>query len=118
MPEQKAAKAFITAANDRMYNPYHFANIIKVHGGWPAAMLHRVACGWFQLNEIDYRYGIGDPIVGEMGSRIVLEVLADYEELPDYNPGRGFAVGDSDSAGTFSEYESTYSPSFIQRGAK
>ena len=117
MPEQKAAKAFIEASQNRMYNPYHFANIIKTNGGWSANMLHRVAIGWFMLNEIDHRYGIGDPVVGEMGARIMHEVVNDYDEIPEYNPGRGFATGDTNTAGTMSDYESRYNPSFVRRGA-
>ena len=117
MTEQKAAKAFITASSDRLFNPYHFANIIKSNGSFASTALHKTAIGWFVLNEIDYRYGIGDPVIGEMGARIVSEVLSDYEELPDYDPGRGFAAADSRPIGTWGEYESTYSPSFIQRGA-
>lgn len=117
MPEQKAAKAFIEASNNRMYNPYHFANLVKTAGGYPAAMLHKVAIGWFMLNQIDFHYGIGDPVVGEMGARIMQEVVNDYEEVPDYNPGRGFAVGDTDSPGTMEDYQSRYNPSFVQRGA-
>jgi len=118
MPEQKAAKAFIEASQNRMYNPYHFANIIKTHGGWAADALHKVSIGWFMLNEIDYRYGIGDPVVGEMASRIMHEVVNDYDEVPDYNPGRGFAAGDTDSPGTLSYYESQYNPSFVRRGSE
>jgi hypothetical protein len=116
MVEQKAAKAFIEASYNRLMNPYHFANLVKSEGAIPASMLHRVAVGWFMLNEIDYRYGIGDPITGELASRIVHEVLSDYEEVPDYNPNRGLEGGGSDSRGTWEDYENRYSPSFIRRG--
>lgn len=116
MAEQKAAKAFIEASYNRLMNPYHFANLVKSEGAIPASMLHRVAVGWFMLNEIDYRYGIGDPITGDMASRIVHEVLNDYEELPNYNPSRGFEADSPDTRGTWADYESRHNPTFIRRG--
>lgn len=114
--EEKAVKAFVEAANNRMYNPYHFANLIKIEGGYPAQMLHKVAIAWFMLSEIDYRYGVGDPMVGEMASRIVNEVLSDYDELPEYNVSRGFEGGSPDTRRNWEDYESRYTPSFIRRG--
>ena len=114
--EEKAVKAFIDAANNKMYNPYHFANLIKIEGGFAAQMLHKVSIGWFMLSEIDYRYGVGDPMVGEMASRIVNEVLSDYDELPEYNVSRGFEGGVSDTRRTWGNYEGEYTPSFIRRG--
>lgn len=116
MAEQKAAKAFIEASYNRLMNPYQFANLVKSEGAIPASMLHRAAVGWFMLNEIDYRYGLGDPVTGDMAARIVHEVLNDYEELPDYNPSRGFEAGSPDTRRTWSEYEQGYSPTFIRRG--
>jgi hypothetical protein len=114
--EEKAVKAFVEAANNRMYNPYHFANLIKIEGGYPAQMLHKVAIAWFMLSDIDYGYGVGDPMVGQMASRIVHEVLSDYEELPEYNVSRGFENRGGGSGGTWDDYESRYTPSFIRRG--
>lgn len=116
MSEEKAAKAFIEASMNRMYNPYHFVNLVKQSGAIPAAAMNRAAVGWFMLNEIDHRYGLGDPIVGDMSARIVHEVLNDYEEIPDYNPGRGFEGGDGSPSGTWGEYESRHNPTFIRRG--
>lgn len=116
MSEEKAAKVFIEASHNRLYNPYHFANLVKQAGTIPANALHKVAIGWFRLNEIDYRYGIGDPITGDMAARIVHEVLNDYEELPNYNLSRGFEAGGPDSRGTWENYEQQHSPSFIRRG--
>lgn len=116
MQEDKAAKAFIDASMNRLYNPYHFANLVKQAGAVPASAMNRAAVGWFMLNEIDYRYGIGDPVIGEMATRIVNEVLSDYAEIPDYNPGRGFEGGSGSAPGTWEDYESRYSPSFIRRG--
>ena len=116
MQEEKAAKVFVEASMNRMYNPYHFVNLVKQAGVIPADAMGRAAVGWFMLNEIDYRYGIGDPVTGELASRIVHEVLSDYEEVPNYNPSRGFEGGGSDTRGTWEDYESRYSPSFIRRG--
>lgn len=114
--EDKAVKAFIDASHNRLYNPYHFANLIKIAGAIPGSALHKTAIGWFRLSEIDYSYGVGDPIVGEIGSRIVHEVLSDYEELPDYNPSRGFEGGTGDSRRTWDNYEQGHNPAFIRRG--
>ena len=116
MSEDKAAKYFIEASYNRMFNPYHFSNLVKSEGEIPASMLHRVAIGWFRLNEIDHRYGLGDPVVGDMSARIVYEVLSDYEELPEYNPGRGFEGGGTDTRGTWEGYESRVSKTFVRRG--
>ena len=115
MSEEKAAKAFIEGSHNRLFNPYHFSNVIKSAGIIPASMLHRAALGWFRLNEIDYRYGIGDPVIGEMGSRIVHEVLNDYDEYPDYNPGRGLPQP-AIAKGTWDDFESNYQPSYVRRG--
>jgi hypothetical protein len=114
--EDKAVKAFIEASHNRLYNPYHFANLVKIAGAIPGSALHRTAIGWFMLSEIDYSYGVGDPVVGQLASRIVHEVLSDYEELPDYNPSRGFESGSASVGGTWEDYESRYTPSFIRRG--
>ena len=116
MAEEKATKSFIEASMNCMYNPYQFANLIKIEGGYPEQMFHKSAIGWFRLSEIDYSYGVGDPAVGEIASRIVHEVLNDYEELPQYNPGRGFESGSPDARGTWENYERGYSPSYIRRG--
>jgi len=114
--EEKAVKAFVEAANNRNYNPYHFANLIKIEGGYPAQALHKVSIAWFMLSNIDYQYGVGDPITGQMAARIVHEVLDDYEELPEYNISRGFEDRGPNNRGTWEDYESRYSPSFIRRG--
>lgn len=114
--EDKAVKAFVDASNNRNFNPYHFANLIKIEGGYSAQMLHKVAIAWFMLSEIDYSYGVGDPMVGQMASRIVHEVLSDYEELPEHNVSRGFEDGGTSTRGTWEDYESRYTPSFIRRG--
>jgi hypothetical protein len=116
MAEDKAAKVFVDASMNRMFNPYHFTNLVKQSGMIGADAIGRAAVGWFMLNEIDFRYGIGDPVTGELASRIVHEVLNDYEEIPSYNPGRGFSGGGVDAVGTWSHYESKHSPSFIRRG--
>ena len=118
MTEQKAAKSFIDAANHRLFNPYEFANIVKVSGDFPAAMLHRVSLGWFRLNEIDYRYGIGDPVVGEMAARIIHEVVEDYDEFPDYDPTRGFENRVRNTRGTWEGNKPSSPPSFIRRSAQ
>lgn len=114
--EDKAVKAFIDASYNRLYNPYHFANLIKIAGAIPGSALHKTAIGWFRLSEIDYSYGVGDPMVGEISSRIVHEVLNDYEELPNYNPSRGFEADSPDTRGTWADYESRHNPTFIRRG--
>ena len=116
MAEDKAAKSFIEASYNRKFNPYHFSNLVKCEGVIPASMLNRAAIGWFRINEIDFRYGIGDPVIGEMGSRIVHEVLSDYSEIPDYDPSRGFADRGPDVSGTWDKYESQHSQSFVRRG--
>ena len=116
MTEEKAAKAFIEASHNVLFSPYGFADKIRLAGVIPASMLNKVAIGWFRLMEIEHRYGIGDPAIGELGARIVHEVLSDYEELPNYNPGRGFESGGAGSRGTWADYESTHSPTFIRRG--
>ena len=118
MAEEKAAKAFVDASMNRMYNPYHFVNLVKQAGVIPADAMGRAAVGWFVLNDIDYRYGVGDPVIGELASRIMNEVLSDYEEVPDYNPGRGFASGSTNPSGTIEDYQARYAPSFVQRGAE
>lgn len=116
MSEQKVAKAFIDASHNRLWNSYHFVDIIRQAGQIPASAMHKAAVGWFMLMEIEHRYGIGDPMAGEMGSRIVHEVLSDYEELPDYNPGRGFESSSGDARGTWANYEPRASASFVRRG--
>jgi hypothetical protein len=116
MIEEKAAKAFVDASMNRMYNPYHFVNLVKQAGVIPADAMGRAAVGWFVLNDIDYRYGVGDPVIGELASRIMNEVLSDYEEVPAYNPGRGFEGGGGGNRGTWEDYESRYSASFVRRG--
>jgi hypothetical protein len=116
MTEEKAAKAFIEASMHKMYNPYHFVNLVKQAGAIPADAMSRAAVGWFMLNEIDYRYGVGDPVIGELASRVMSEVISDYEEVPTYNPGRGFEDGGDGRGGTWQDYESRYSPSFVRRG--
>ena len=116
MAEDKAAKVFVDASMNRMFNPYHFTNLVKQSGMIGADAIGRAAVGWFMLNEIDFRYGIGDPVIGEMGSRIVHEVLSDYSEIPDYDPSRGFADRGPDVSGTWDKYESQHSPSFVRRG--
>lgn len=113
----KAIKAFSEAAHNKLFSPYEFADRIRLLGVIPASSLHRVSIGWFRLMEIEHRYGIGDPVAGDMGSRIVHEVLADYEELPDYNPGRGFEGDSNISRGTWQDYERRNPPTFIRRGA-
>lgn len=115
--DEKAAKSFIEASENRLFNPYHFANLVKQAGAIPGAMLNRTAVGWFMLNEIDYRYGLGDPIVAEMAARIVYEVINDYEELPDYTPGRGLEGGGGNANGTWEGYEPSMAKTFIRRGA-
>lgn len=112
----KAVKAFSEASHNKLFSPYEFADRIRLLGIIPASALHKVAIGWFRLMEIEYRYGIGDPLAGEMGSRIVHEVLSDYEELPEYNPSRGFESGGGDTRGTWENYESRVSKTFIRRG--
>jgi len=116
MSEDKAVKAFSEAAHNKLYNPYQFADKIRLAGVIPASALHKTALAWFRLMEIEHRYGVGDPVAAEMGSRIVHEVMSDYEELPDYNPGRGFENGSASAGGTWEDYESRYSPSFVRRG--
>ena len=116
MAEEKAIKAFVDASHNRMFSPYQFADAVRLAGVIPASVLNKVAIGWFRLMEIECRYGVGDPIIGELGSRIVHEVLNDYEEVPDYNPGRGFADNGRGNRGTWEDYESRYSPSFVRRG--
>lgn len=116
MSEEKAAKVFVEASMNRMYNPYHFANLVKQASAISADAMGRAAVGWFMLNEIDYRYGLGDPITGELASRIVHEVLSDYKEVPSYDPSRGFEDGSRSGRGTWEDYQSRYSPSFVRRG--
>jgi hypothetical protein len=116
MTQDKAEKAFIDASHNVLFSAYGFADAVRLAGAVPASALNKVAIGWFRLMEVEHRYGIGDPVIGELGSRIVNEVLSDYEELPDYNPGRGFEGGSADNRGTWEDYESRYSPSFIRRG--
>jgi len=116
MSQDKAIKAFGEAAHNRLFSPYEFADRIRLLGVIPASALHKVAVGWFRLMEIEHRYGIGDPVAGEMGARIVHEVLSDYEELPDYNPSRGFEASSPDTRRTWEEYERTNSPTFVRRG--
>lgn len=116
MAEDKAVKAFVDASHHKLYNPYQFADKVRLAGIIPASALHKTALAWFRLMEIEYRYGIGDPVAAEMGARIVHEVIADYEELPNYNPSRGFEADSPDSRGTWEDYERTYSPTFIRRG--
>lgn len=116
MPEQKAAKAFIESSYHKLWNPYQFADTIRLAGVIPSSALHRVSIGWFHLMEIEHRYGIGDPLAGEMGSRIVSEVLSDYAELPDYNPGRGFENQPNYTERTFAGYEPSISKTFVRRG--
>jgi hypothetical protein len=116
MSQEKSIKAFVDASHHRLFSPYQFADAIRLAGAIPASMLNKVALAWFRLMEIEYRYGIGDPVVGELGSRIVHEILNDYEELPNYNPGRGLDDQDTRNRGTWEDYESNYSPSFIRRG--
>jgi hypothetical protein len=117
MPEDKAVKAFVEASQNMTFSPYSFANKIKIAGGIPAGALHKVAIGWFRLSEIDYSYGVGDPIVGAMSARIVHEVLNDYEELPDYNNMRGFEGNGAGQRTTWDGYQPSVAPSFIQRGS-
>lgn len=116
MSTEKAARQFIENANDRRFHPYLFSNLVKQEGQYAGSMLHKVAVAWFLLNEIDYRYGIGDPVIGEMGARITTEVLADYDELPDYQVSRGFESGSGDTSRTWESTKHTVSPSFIRRG--
>lgn len=127
--EDKSIKAFIDASYNRLFNPYHFANAVKLYSdpadpvAWPhgssvpAQQLHKVSIGWFLLNEIDFSYGVGDPVVGEIASRIKYEVLADYEELPEYQPFRGFEDTGGDTSRTWERNKPNVSPSFIRRGA-
>lgn len=129
MIEDKAIKAFVEASQNRLFNPYHFANAVKTYTApgeltsWSngltvaASQLHKVAVGWFLLNQIDYSYGIGDPLVGEMAARIKSEVLDDYEELPDYQPFRGFEDTGPDTSRTWENNKQKFPPSFIRRGA-
>lgn len=79
--EAKLAKAFEDAAAHRLFNPFHFANIVKTQGGFSEAMLRDVAVGVFLLGEIDYRYGLGDAEWNAMCSRVV-EIIAEYRDLP------------------------------------
>lgn len=116
MTEEKAAKAFIEASHNVLFSPYGFADEIRLAGVIPANALNKVSIGWFRLMEIEHRYGIGDPVVGELGARIVHEVLSDYEEVPNYNPGRGFEGGGTGSRGTWEQYERSNPPTFIRRG--
>jgi hypothetical protein len=116
MSQDKAAKAFIDASHNVLFSAYGFADAVRLAGAIPASALNKVAIGWFRLMEVEHRYGLGDPVIGELGSRIVHEVLNDYEELPNYNPGRGFEDGGPGARGTWEDYESRYSPSFIRRG--
>lgn len=116
MSEEKAAKAFVEASHNVLFSPYNFADIVRLAGTIPASALNKTAIGWFRLMEIEHRYGLGDPVIGELGSRIVHEVLNDYEESPNYNPGRGFEDNGATSRGTWDDYESRYTPSFIRRG--
>lgn len=117
MSTEKAARSFIQSANDRRFHPYQFANLVKEQGQYAGAMLHKVSVAWFLLNEIDYRYGIGDPMTGEMAARIVHEVLADYDELPDYQPMRGFENTGGDTSRTWESSKPSVPPSFIRSGA-
>ena len=114
--EEKAIKAFIDMSLNRIANPYHFSNVIKSSGPFAAGMLHKVSIGWFLLNEIDYVYGIGDPMVGEMSARIKNEVLDDYSELPEYNPMRGFENSGGDTSRTWESSQPSVPPSFIRKG--
>lgn len=116
MSTQKAAKSFIQSANDRRFHPYMFSNIVKDQGQYAGSMLHKVSVAWFLLNEIDYRYNIGDPMVGEMAARITHEVLADYDELPDYQPMRGFEDTGGDTSRTWESSKPSVPPSFIRKG--
>lgn len=116
-PEIKVAKVFADASYSRLFNSYHFADLIRNAGAIPAAAMQRAAVGWFMLMEIEHRYGIGDPMAGEIGSRIVHEVLSDYEEIPDYNPGRGLEGGSGSTRGTWEGYEPNVAKTFIRRGA-
>lgn len=113
--EEKAVKAFIEMSHHRLANPYHFADLIRTSGDIAASFLHKVAIGWFRLMEIEHRYGIGDPVVGEIGSRITYEVLSDYEELPEYNTMRGFENTGGDSSRTWERSKPTVPPSFIRK---
>lgn len=116
MSEDKVAKVFVDASMNRMFNPYHFVNLVKQSGTIAAAAMNRTAVGWFMLNEIDHRYGLGDPVVGDMSARIVHEILNDYEELPDYDPGRGFANPSASARGTWEGYKPSHNPTFVRRG--
>lgn len=117
MSEDKAVKAFVDMANHRQSNPYHFADLVRLKGIIPASFLHKVAIGWFRLMEIEHRYGIGDPMAGEMGARITYEVLADYEELPEYQPYRGFEDTGGDTSRTWENSKPSLPPSFTRSGA-
>ena len=116
MSEEKAVKAFIEMANDRRSNPYHFADRVRLSGGFASQFLHKVAVGWFRLMEIEHRYGIGDPAVGEIGSRITHEVLNDYQEVPDYQPMRGFENTGGDTSRTWERSQPSVPPSFVRKG--
>lgn len=115
--EDKAVKAFIEMSHHRLANPYHFADLIRTSNDIAASFLHKVAIGWFRLMEIEHRYGIGDPAVGEIGSRITYEVLADYDELPEYQPMRGFEDTGGDTSRTWESSKPSVPPSFIRKGA-
>jgi len=116
MTEDKAVKAFVEMSHNKLSNPYNFADKIRLTDRIAADFLHKVSVGWFRLMEIEYRYGIGDPLVGEMGARIVHEVLADYEELPEYNTMRGFEGGSGDTSRTWKHSEPNVSQTIIGRG--
>lgn len=116
MSQEKAVKAFIEASHNVLFSPYHFADSVRLSGVVAANALNKVALGWFRLMEIEHRYGIGDPVLGDLGSRIVHEVLSDYEEVPNYNPGRGFEDNGNISRGTWEDHEQRNPPTFIRRG--
>jgi hypothetical protein len=83
---EKYAKAFTNATSDQRFEPHHFAWMIKTGDIWAARALNQAAFAWFQLMEIDDRYGLGDPLVSEIGSRFVNEIMSDYNCIPAYNP--------------------------------
>lgn len=80
-PEEKAARAYIDASSHRLFNPYQYADIIRLADGYAAEMLRHSAIAVFRLGEIEYRYGIGDPEFGEMSSRICA-IIDEYYPAP------------------------------------